>query len=267
MTRLFPVASRLGFGCASLGSRVGAERADRAVALALDLGVNWFDVAPSYGDGRAEALLGRALKGRRQAVHICTKYGIAPPRVSPLGAWARPFARIVAAKSTALRRVAGRARGVATRQPITPDLIASSLERSLASLGTDYVDVLALHDPDPDDLQRDDVWRAFEQAVASGKARAIGVAGSAETAATARAGDRIAELTSKRPAGDLLVVTHSVFSGAEPEVAGAAGPTEENRLEKALAANPGGIVLVSMFSPARIRRNVDTLNELEQRRG
>ena len=49
-----PIApSRLGFGCASLGSRVAAADGLNALAAAFDAGVNWFDVAPAYGAGEA----------------------------------------------------------------------------------------------------------------------------------------------------------------------------------------------------------------------
>ena len=48
--------SALGFGCASLGSRVDAREGARALAAAHEGGVTWFDLAPVYGGGRAEAI-------------------------------------------------------------------------------------------------------------------------------------------------------------------------------------------------------------------
>lgn len=54
---------------------VGAAQtdADRIVAEALDQGVNYFDVAPSYGEGEAEARMGRALRPRRASVFLACK--------------------------------------------------------------------------------------------------------------------------------------------------------------------------------------------------
>src|SRR5580692_6033576 len=71
--------SRLGLGCASLGSRIGASAGARALSAAHEAGVTWFDVAPPYGLGDAELLLGEFLRGRRHGVSVTTKVGIAPP--------------------------------------------------------------------------------------------------------------------------------------------------------------------------------------------
>jgi aryl-alcohol dehydrogenase-like predicted oxidoreductase len=95
--------SAIGFGCASLGSRISAADGQRAIAGVLDLGVSWFDVAPPYGDGNAEALLGQALRGRRQNVVICTKFGIAPPQVPLAARLIRPLARQIVATFPSLR--------------------------------------------------------------------------------------------------------------------------------------------------------------------
>ena len=68
--------SRVGFGGGGIGEVWGATTRDeavRAVHLALDLGINYFDVAPAYGDGKAEEALGIALEGRSEEVIIGTK--------------------------------------------------------------------------------------------------------------------------------------------------------------------------------------------------
>ena len=48
--------SAVGFGCASLGSRVSEAQGLRALGLAFERGVTWYDVAPPYGDGEAEGI-------------------------------------------------------------------------------------------------------------------------------------------------------------------------------------------------------------------
>ena len=68
--------SRVGFGGGGIGQVWGATTRDeavRAVHRALDLGINYFDVAPAYGDGKAEEALGIALEGRSEEVIIGTK--------------------------------------------------------------------------------------------------------------------------------------------------------------------------------------------------
>jgi len=79
--------SRVGIGTAPIGStpewRVywgpqDEDEAIRAIRTALDLGVNWIDTAPFYGWGRAERIVGKAIRGRRDEVFIFTKCGTLP---------------------------------------------------------------------------------------------------------------------------------------------------------------------------------------------
>lgn len=104
--------SALGFGCGNVGGLMirgtPAER-ERAVARAIELGINYFDTAPSYGDGRSEEHLGAALRALGARVHVGTKVRLAPDE----------------------RDVAG--------------AIVRSLEASLQRLGVDQVDLLQLH--------------------------------------------------------------------------------------------------------------------------
>jgi len=76
---------RLGFGAWAVGGTGwGAPSAEgdrlAAVRRALELGITFFDTAPTYGDGASESLLGRALKADRDRVAIATKVG---PRDDP----------------------------------------------------------------------------------------------------------------------------------------------------------------------------------------
>jgi aryl-alcohol dehydrogenase-like predicted oxidoreductase len=56
----------------------------RALGYAFERGVNTADVAPAYGDGEVEGIVGKFLSGRRDRVAICTKFGVPRPVVSPL---------------------------------------------------------------------------------------------------------------------------------------------------------------------------------------
>lgn len=66
--------SIVGFGGIVVCGMRPAE-AERSVELAIDRGVNYFDVAPSYFEGEAEIKLGSALKGKREAVFLACKTG------------------------------------------------------------------------------------------------------------------------------------------------------------------------------------------------
>jgi aryl-alcohol dehydrogenase-like predicted oxidoreductase len=169
--------SAIGFGCASLGSRISPSGGRRAVDMALEYGVTWFDVAPSYGDGQAEELLGHCLRGRRDRVVICTKVGIARPRLSLSKRLLRPLARAVVSSIPAARSVVRYAHKVPTRTAIHPELIEASLVQSLRSLRTDHVDVLALHEPTPEEAADQRIFEVLERLLDRGLTRAVSIAG------------------------------------------------------------------------------------------
>jgi aryl-alcohol dehydrogenase-like predicted oxidoreductase len=94
--------SALGFGCGNVGGLMvrgaPAER-ERAVARALELGINYFDTAPAYGDGLSETHLGLALRALQADVHVGTKFRLDP------GDFTDPAAAITRSLETSLRRL------------------------------------------------------------------------------------------------------------------------------------------------------------------
>ena len=76
--------SNLGFGCASLGSRVSKKEGLEALARGFDEGITWFDLAPIYGGGTAESIFSEFLTGKRDQVHVCTKVGVGRPSYDPI---------------------------------------------------------------------------------------------------------------------------------------------------------------------------------------
>jgi len=145
--------SPVGLGTAPLGSRVAGplwwgpqDPADAvgAVRAALDAGVDWIDTAPFYGWGRAEELVGRAVAGRRDKVRILTKCGT-------------------------VRRPDGR-----VGEDASPASVRAGLRESLRRLGTDHVDVLQVHDPDPA-TPVEDTWAAIAHLISEGLVRAGGL--------------------------------------------------------------------------------------------
>lgn len=107
--------SVLGIGCWSFGGgeqdywgKQEQDDANDVVAAALDCGINYFDTAEAYNDGRSEEALGTALKGRREQAVISTKVG--PDNAQPA-------------------------------------VLREHCEASLKRLGTDYVDIYYVHWP------------------------------------------------------------------------------------------------------------------------
>jgi aryl-alcohol dehydrogenase-like predicted oxidoreductase len=130
-----------GLGCNNFGMRMDEDRAKAVVDACFDADVNNFDTAESYGGGRSEEFLGRALGSRRRDAVITTK-------VSGFGA----------------------PEGVTGG---SPEWIAQAIDNSLRRLGTDYVDLYLLHMPDPK-TPIGDTLDAFAKLIAAGKVREIG---------------------------------------------------------------------------------------------
>ena len=286
--------SGIGFGCASLGSRKSRAESLASLARAFDAGIRWFDVAPSYGDGEAEKLLGEFLRNRRSSVSLCTKVGILPGPVSLSKRLLRPAVRLVLNAAPSARSAIKRRRPAAVKLAVTPALIARSIDCSLSRLGVERVDVLALHDAAPEEVARDDVLRALETVLSSGKADRIGIASSAEAGTVALGASSLfglvqvannpfepnlaalAPILAANPA--IQAVTHSVFgsSGMVEAIAaqiegdeallsamngagykgGARDKALSYLLDYALAANKSGVVLLSMFSPSHLEANL-----------
>ena len=140
--------SLVGFGSAALGGVFGdidPGEAMRAVHLAVDSGINFFDSSPYYGITLAETRLGEALAGRRERVILATKcgrYGLADFDFSA-------------------KRV------------------TASMDESLRRLQTDYIDLFQVHDVEFGDVQQiiHETLPALRQLQQQGKARYIGITG------------------------------------------------------------------------------------------
>jgi aryl-alcohol dehydrogenase-like predicted oxidoreductase len=141
--------SMLGYGASPLGgvfADIDERSGIRAVRAALELGVNIIDVSPFYGDTRAEAVLGRALRGiDRDSYILATK----------VGRYGEASFDFSAAR------------------------VATSVDESLARLNTDHVDVIQCHDIEFVDLDQviGETLPALAALRQSGKARFLGITG------------------------------------------------------------------------------------------
>lgn len=117
-----------------------------AIQRGLDLGINWIDTAAAYGLGHSEEMVGKALKGRRDAVTVATKCGLA---------WDDPSSG----------KVINRLKAESVRE---------EAEGSLRRLGVDVIDLYQIHWPVPDaDLEEG--WTEIARLIEEGKVRYGGV--------------------------------------------------------------------------------------------
>jgi aryl-alcohol dehydrogenase-like predicted oxidoreductase len=153
--------SILGFGCGAVGGlmvRGSAADQDKAIGMALDAGINYFDTAVQYGNGVSETNLGRILGARKPAgIAVGTKVRV-------------PSANFGAIAKT----------------------ISDSMDGSLRRLQLDHVDIFHLHNPitlsgGGESLSvaqvRDQVVPAFETLRRAGKTRFLGITAVGDTAA------------------------------------------------------------------------------------
>ncbi len=140
--------STIGFGAWAIGGAWGTVSEDDAVAAiheAIDRGVNFFDTADVYGDGRSERLIARVRRERSSD----------PPLV-------------VATK-------AGRRLSPHRADGYTRDNLSSFVARSLKNLETDCLDLLQLHSPPAEVYDRPEVFAALDDLVTAGSIRHYGV--------------------------------------------------------------------------------------------
>jgi len=138
--------SEISFGAWAIGGAWGDvddKESLAALHAALDGGVNFFDTADVYGDGRSERLMAKLHKERKEKFYVATKAG---------------------------RRLNPHTADGYNRQNLT-----SFIERSLRNLETDAIDLLQLHCPPTEAYYRPDVFGVLDDLVKAGKLRHYGV--------------------------------------------------------------------------------------------
>lgn len=136
------LVSEVGLGCNNFGRALDVDQTRTVVHKALDLGVTLFNTADVYGGrGRGEEFLGAALGARRKDIVLLTKFGKKMDAAGTLMGGSRRY-------------------------------IMSAVEASLRRLGTDWIDVYEMHDPDPR-TPIEESLRALDDLVRQGKVRYI----------------------------------------------------------------------------------------------
>jgi len=156
--------SALGMGCWAVGGpwtwnqpgeepfpagwgQVDDVESIRAIQVALDLGIDFFDTAANYGAGHSEAILGKTLAGQREHVIIATKFGHMVNEADK-----------VVHKDD--EQILGNLR--------------QDCENSLRRLGTDYIDIYQFHEASYNPDKAPQVVDVLEELVKEGKIRYYG---------------------------------------------------------------------------------------------
>lgn len=135
--------SPLVLGTMTFGDTVDASGAAKMVDAALDAGITHIDTANGYAGGESERILADLLATRRDRVTLATKAGMPHPDADG-------------------------------NSPLSPKGVRLSVDASLSRLGTDYVDLFYLHQPDRATPLSDTLVTVAEL-VSEGKIRALGV--------------------------------------------------------------------------------------------
>lgn len=138
--------SEIGLGCWAIGSEwgdVSDEDARKTLQTSLDKGVNFFDTADVYGDGRSEKFVGELLKSTSEKIYVATKTG---RRLDPHNA-----------------------------EGYNINQIEPFVDRSLLNLGVDTIDLMQLHCPPTEAYSKAETYSMMDQLVQKGKIKYYGV--------------------------------------------------------------------------------------------
>lgn len=264
--------SRLIFGTAGLSSLPSQSKALRLLETAYDQGIRHFDTAPLYGQGYAEWVLGRFLRGKATDVQVTDKFGLAgdvSPRIDPRIAMPLNHFRKRLQRSGHVPQHSG----VATnhsRLPfrrITRSQLEVSLAGSLKRLGRDRIDHYMIHEGLPsflDDDARTWLFRRQEQGVIG----SLGVATNGQEILMSEsedfsgfqilqyeAGTIFDQLLERHP--DKMHFIHSCFSAKTMEKASL---TPATSLTFWTNRNPDGKTIFFTRRPAVLKENIASIH-------
>lgn len=167
---------RMGIGCAYLTAGSLTHYDQRLIQAMVEEGAYHFDVAPQYGLGTAEKVLGEAISSFRNEVSITTKAGIVRPNVPNWKILLRALLAPVRDVARKYRKNSNlQSMNVERNLNFEPAFILHSLEDSLKNLKTDRVEIFLLHMVTLEDIT-EELIQALEAQKRQGKILAFGLA-------------------------------------------------------------------------------------------
>ena len=163
--------SRLSFGTASLHHLISSRARQALLQAVLDVGITHFDTSPYYGYGLAEKELGIFQKRNPGAFTVATKVGLYPPS-----------SQLPGNVNVWVRKAIGKVFPSVSLPIVNWSILFAekSLTESLRRLKTDCVDILFLHEPNPEVVNADEFLLWMEAQKSKGKIRNFGLAGHSE---------------------------------------------------------------------------------------
>ena len=148
--------SEIGFGAWVIGldwwgKKIDDDEAIRMLKRAYDLGINFYETADMYGNGKSEKVIAQAFKDMRNEVVYSTKWGYDIYNAKQIGHNEIP-------------------------QKHNPQFLDYALQQSMERLQTDYIDVYSLHNPKMDAIENDSLFLSLDSLAQSGKIKSHGVA-------------------------------------------------------------------------------------------
>ena len=141
--------SEIGFGAWAIGKdKWGSDVNDKDSAdtleKALEVGINFFDTADAYGDGKSEELIGDFIQNKRDRIVLASKGGIDITKAE-------------------------------RNRDFSAAYLESACNASLQRMRTDYMDVYQLHNPSMEDIEKGEIFQILETLKKSGKIRLGGL--------------------------------------------------------------------------------------------
>src|SRR5919199_1697981 len=148
--------SEIGFGAWTIGldwwgKKIEDDEAIKMLKRAYDLGINFYETADMYGNGKSEKILSQVFKDMRDEIVYSTKWGYDMYNSKQIGHNELP-------------------------QKHNPEFLKYALQQSLNRLQTDYIDVYSLHNPKMDAIKNDSLFSSLDTLVQSTKIKSHGVA-------------------------------------------------------------------------------------------
>lgn len=256
--------SQIGFGCGRLVGHSKLTQSARIIETALELGIRYFDIAPSYGMGTAEDVIGQVL-GNSKDVVIATKVGLPRPHFSSKYYTIRsvcksfldyfPSFKIFARESYTKVQKSFKI-PIKCNHDFSEKNISDSIGESLKRLKRDSVDVLLAHDPCNADLTYE-TELFFKNLLKNKTISAFGVgidkcknfsSAFGNIWQSGWPGDRIVNYS-----GEISNIFHGVIRYTNNSIFSSINKPANKLLLDATLQAPNSIILVSASTPSRLK--------------